>query len=174
MQRTLADAGRAENLIKTEISWKGAEGGGLYSGGRGGIRTHERREPLPVFKTGALNHSATLPRVLRSLRLRAAAIAQNSDLLPLGYPRPSCPGTGPSARLSKLRKTSPRRRDVPGGRSLARRNAACHHFVPHRPPLRVQSRTHMQPTPPVPAEIHSSTFPRVGSIRKNTIWDEAQ
>jgi hypothetical protein len=31
-------------------------------GGRGGIRTHERREPLPVFKTGALNHSATLPR----------------------------------------------------------------------------------------------------------------
>jgi hypothetical protein len=31
------------------------------SGGRGGIRTHERREPLPVFKTGALNHSATLP-----------------------------------------------------------------------------------------------------------------
>ena len=30
-------------------------------GGRGGIRTHERCEPLPVFKTGALNHSATLP-----------------------------------------------------------------------------------------------------------------
>jgi hypothetical protein len=30
-------------------------------GGRGGIRTHERLAPLPVFKTGALNHSATLP-----------------------------------------------------------------------------------------------------------------
>src|SRR6516165_3340032 len=28
---------------------------------RGGIRTPERREPLPVFKTGALNHSATRP-----------------------------------------------------------------------------------------------------------------
>jgi hypothetical protein len=32
-----------------------------FSGGRGGIRTHERVAPLPVFKTGALNHSATLP-----------------------------------------------------------------------------------------------------------------
>ena len=30
-------------------------------GGRGEIRTHERLAPLPVFKTGALNHSATLP-----------------------------------------------------------------------------------------------------------------
>ena len=31
------------------------------SGGRGGIRTHETLAGLPVFKTGALNHSATLP-----------------------------------------------------------------------------------------------------------------
>ena len=31
------------------------------SGGRGEIRTHERLATLPVFKTGALNHSATLP-----------------------------------------------------------------------------------------------------------------
>ena len=30
-------------------------------GGRGEIRTHERLATLPVFKTGALNHSATLP-----------------------------------------------------------------------------------------------------------------
>src|SRR5689334_21525921 len=30
-------------------------------GGRGEIRTHERLAPLPVFKTGALNRSATLP-----------------------------------------------------------------------------------------------------------------
>lgn len=30
-------------------------------GGRGGIRTHGRLSPTPVFKTGALNHSATLP-----------------------------------------------------------------------------------------------------------------
>jgi hypothetical protein len=30
-------------------------------GGSGEIRTHEGRKPLPVFKTGAFNHSATLP-----------------------------------------------------------------------------------------------------------------
>ena len=32
-------------------------------GGSGEIRTHERVTPLPVFKTGAFNHSATLPKV---------------------------------------------------------------------------------------------------------------
>ena len=32
------------------------------SGGRGGIRTHGGVAPTPVFKTGALNHSATLPQ----------------------------------------------------------------------------------------------------------------
>jgi hypothetical protein len=30
-------------------------------GGWGGIRTHGGREPTPVFKTGALNHSTTHP-----------------------------------------------------------------------------------------------------------------
>jgi hypothetical protein len=30
-------------------------------GGRGGIRTHGTLSGTPVFKTGALNHSATLP-----------------------------------------------------------------------------------------------------------------
>lgn len=30
-------------------------------GGRGGIRTHGTLAGTPVFKTGALNHSATLP-----------------------------------------------------------------------------------------------------------------
>ena len=30
-------------------------------GGRGGIRTHEHREVLPVFKTGPFNRSGTLP-----------------------------------------------------------------------------------------------------------------
>jgi hypothetical protein len=33
----------------------------LLCGGWGGIRTHEGREPLPVFKTGAFNRSATHP-----------------------------------------------------------------------------------------------------------------
>ena len=32
------------------------------AGGRGGIRTHGRLAPTAVFKTAALNHSATLPR----------------------------------------------------------------------------------------------------------------
>ena len=31
------------------------------NGGWGGIRTHETLSRLPVFKTGAFNHSATHP-----------------------------------------------------------------------------------------------------------------
>lgn len=31
-------------------------------GGSGEIRTHERVSPSPVFKTGAFNRSATLPK----------------------------------------------------------------------------------------------------------------
>ena len=37
---------------------------GTRNGGRGGIRTHERLSPLAVFKTAAINRSATLPRSL--------------------------------------------------------------------------------------------------------------
>ena len=33
----------------------------LVGGGGGGIRTHGGREPTPVFKTGAFDHSATPP-----------------------------------------------------------------------------------------------------------------
>ena len=33
----------------------------VATGGRGGIRTHGTLAGTPVFKTGALNHSATLP-----------------------------------------------------------------------------------------------------------------
>lgn len=32
------------------------------TGGQGGIRTHGRLPPTAVFKTAALNHSATCPR----------------------------------------------------------------------------------------------------------------
>ncbi len=35
-------------------------------GGSGEIRTHEGLAPLPVFKTGAFNRSATLPILLLS------------------------------------------------------------------------------------------------------------
>ncbi len=38
-----------------------------YSGGEGGIRTHERVAPLLVFKTSAFNHSATSPIVTCSI-----------------------------------------------------------------------------------------------------------
>src|SRR5204862_3257959 len=34
------------------------------AGGRGGIRTHEGLAPLAIFKTAALNHSATLPMLI--------------------------------------------------------------------------------------------------------------
>jgi hypothetical protein len=36
---------------------------GLLGGG-GGIRTHEGLSSLPVFKTGAFNHSATPPEIM--------------------------------------------------------------------------------------------------------------
>jgi hypothetical protein len=38
-----------------------ANKGVQHAGGRGGIRTHGTLAGTPVFKTGALNHSATLP-----------------------------------------------------------------------------------------------------------------
>jgi len=37
------------------------DNGERMNGGRGEIRTHGGCEPTSVFKTGALNHSATLP-----------------------------------------------------------------------------------------------------------------
>jgi hypothetical protein len=52
-------------------------------GGRGGIRTHEGGYPLPVFKTGALNHSATLPyqqhQPLSRLPIRASRERLNQN-----------------------------------------------------------------------------------------------
>jgi hypothetical protein len=43
-----------DTFVRTEFSE-------LTDGGRGGIRTHGTLAGTPVFKTGALNHSATLP-----------------------------------------------------------------------------------------------------------------
>jgi hypothetical protein len=40
---------------------KAAEAHGVDRGGRGEIRTHDTLAGMPVFKTGALNRSATLP-----------------------------------------------------------------------------------------------------------------
>ena len=43
-------------IIRTSL-----DGAGLVSGGERGIRTPETLARLPVFKTGAFNHSATSP-----------------------------------------------------------------------------------------------------------------
>jgi hypothetical protein len=40
----------------------------LKDGGRGGIRTPDTLSGTPVFKTGAINHSATLPSLKFSTR----------------------------------------------------------------------------------------------------------
>jgi hypothetical protein len=43
------------------ISWISLDILKLVDGGRGGIRTPDTLSGTPVFKTGAINHSATLP-----------------------------------------------------------------------------------------------------------------
>ena len=53
----------------------------LWIGGWGGIRTPGGREPTPVFKTGALNHSATHP-LCRIRRLAWSLAAGNRKLAP--------------------------------------------------------------------------------------------
>ena len=63
----------------------------MASGGRGGIRTHGTLSRTPVFKTGALNHSATLP-------------AQEFQSLSVGPARTQCergPDGHPSRHFGK-------------------------------------------------------------------------
>ena len=52
----LLGKGRTEKLKPDPYNFKS-----LANGGEGGIRTPETREGLPVFKTGAINRSATSP-----------------------------------------------------------------------------------------------------------------
>ena len=59
--------GRLRNWFRRKLQSPWIPGPGLsvvagQDGGRGGIRTHERVSPLLVFKTSALNRSATLPK----------------------------------------------------------------------------------------------------------------
>ena len=56
------------------------DGCGPGAGGGGGIRTHERLAPLPVFKTGAMNRSATPPRVASVATSRAAGVVPASAI----------------------------------------------------------------------------------------------
>jgi hypothetical protein len=85
----------------------------MHVGGRGGIRTHGTFAGTPVFKTGALNHSATLP-MLRHQSLSAPKIKNSLGLTCSQNRRP---GFGTCLRP---RKYAPRRSD---GRS-PRRGAA--------------------------------------------------
>ena len=49
-------------VLPSELKKITNEGGGVRGNyGRGRIRTHEPIAGLPVFKTGAIGHSATLP-----------------------------------------------------------------------------------------------------------------
>src|ERR1700746_3065749 len=52
--------GRLNGLIYGLLRM-GTDGGGWVNGGWGGIRTHGTLAGTPVFKTGALNRSATHP-----------------------------------------------------------------------------------------------------------------
>ena len=54
------------------------------SGGKGGIRTHGGVSPTPVFKTGALNHSATFPAApsIRGLLQRKMVYAGHAAACP--------------------------------------------------------------------------------------------
>jgi hypothetical protein len=57
------------------------DGCGRGDGGRGGIRTHDGLAPMAVFKTAALNHSATLPtRTARAGRAPVSALSQARKL----------------------------------------------------------------------------------------------
>ena len=56
------------------------------TGGRGGIRTHGALAGTPVFKTGALNHSATLP-AQRDQALSGSSLRTQCELGPKLVPK---------------------------------------------------------------------------------------
>src|SRR6202795_2956684 len=73
-------------------------------GGRGGIRTHGTLAGTPVFKTGALNRSATLPSQRRQ-SLGAIKIKNAWQRDPIWSKAPSCP-TKPRYRRPDHRRDS--------------------------------------------------------------------
>src|ERR1039458_10270633 len=44
-----------------DLGWEELDAAGMVHGGEGGIRTPDTLSGMPVFKTGAINHSATSP-----------------------------------------------------------------------------------------------------------------
>ena len=63
------------------LSWSRRGTAGTECGGEGGIRTHGGVSPTPVFKTGALNRSATSPArpCIRGLPQRKMVYARPAD-----------------------------------------------------------------------------------------------
>ena len=72
-QAAPAAAPRSAGLVAQRVSLWGSDNDNCVNGGWGGIRTPGEREPTPVFKTGALNHSATHPRLQIDSQSTAAA-----------------------------------------------------------------------------------------------------
>jgi hypothetical protein len=66
-QHGVIELGPASSCLKTILSVRYLASS---DGGRGGIRTHGGLAPTAVFKTAALNHSATLPRRISEFRVR--------------------------------------------------------------------------------------------------------
>jgi Zn-dependent protease with chaperone function len=61
------------NAAREPYGWATAAMRLCRNGGEGEIRTHEPREGPPVFKTGAINRSATSPYFARLAVLRAGS-----------------------------------------------------------------------------------------------------
>src|SRR5277367_5440661 len=93
---------------------------GHGSGGWGGIRTHGGLAPAPVFKTGALNHSATHPDHWSEGRwaLRTA-IATRSAVEAPRTPSLLERWSGEPALLRRLAVVRPRRAGDGAGRGAA-------------------------------------------------------
>lgn len=53
---------KKQNARLCSCETRACESSRAANGGGGGIRTHGGESPTPVFKTGALDHSATPPR----------------------------------------------------------------------------------------------------------------
>src|SRR5580704_19427479 len=79
-----------------------ANKGEQHTGGRGGIRTHGALAGTPVFKTGALNHSATLPW-LRHQSLSGGKIKNRSTTGPNLDPIPKPQGLRSVGRAGQAR-----------------------------------------------------------------------
>lgn len=86
-----------------------SSGDEFKNGGRGGIRTHGALAGTPVFKTGALNHSATLPVIMRAIRTPPAITRRGARSSP---PAARIPLTCPLQR--QIQPVSSRECPLPG------------------------------------------------------------